>query len=116
VSVFATGVSHFNRGEFFEAHEAFEDRLEEVEEDARWEVLLALVQVAVGYHKAQSGHAGAARMLGLGLEKLDLLPAAVWGVDVESLRRRVREDLRAVATGGSLANRLARTPPRIDLR
>ena len=51
----------FNAGEFFEAHEVFEDLLDEVEGDERWELLVALIQIAVGYHKCVAGHPGAAR-------------------------------------------------------
>ena len=101
--VFAAGIECFNRGEFFASHEAFEEQLDHVEGDDRWELLVALIQVAVGYHKVQSGHAGAARMLGLGLEKLEPFAATAWGLEVGALRQRVRDDLA----------RLAETPPRI---
>jgi uncharacterized protein len=112
---FAEGVARFNAGEFFEAHEAFEELLDEVEGDARWDALVALVQVAVGYHKAASGHPGAARMLGLGADKLDAFPARAWGVELDALRRRAREDAAVLAHGGSLEARLAGAPPRIEV-
>jgi predicted metal-dependent hydrolase len=89
---FADGVRLFNGGQFFEAHEAFEDLLDAVEEDGRWDLLVALIQVAVGYHKWTSGNLGAARMLGLGLEKLAAFPDTAWGVDLAALRARVRTD------------------------
>ena len=63
-------VRDFNSGRYFEAHEHLEEALEEVEGDQRWELFLALIQVAVGYHKRASGHPGAEKMLGLALEKL----------------------------------------------
>lgn len=97
---FEDGVTLFNQGHFFEAHEAFEELLEEVEEDGRWDLLVALIQVAVGYHKWTSGHAGAARMLGLGLEKLGAFPDLAWGVDVGRLRARVGND-RTAAEGAA---------------
>jgi len=75
----------FNAGEFFEAHEVFEDLLDEVEGDERWELLVALIQIAVGYHKCVAGHPGAARMLRLGGVKLARFPAVVCGVAVERL-------------------------------
>jgi hypothetical protein len=112
---FAAGVRHFNAGRFFEAHEAFEDLLEEVEGDERWELLVALIQVAVGYHKCTSGHPGAARMLSLGLEKLGPFPALSWGLDVELLRARVVEDLATLDRGASLADRLRQVPPRLRM-
>ena len=110
---FADGVRHFNAGRFFEAHEAFEALLDEVEEDGRWDLLVALVQVAVGYHKCANGFPGAARMLRLGLEKLAPFPAVAWGIEVEALRRRLAEDLDCE---GALATRLEAEPPRLRLR
>ncbi len=111
---FAEGVRRFNAGAFFEAHENFEELLDEVESDERWDLLVALIQVAVGYHKGASGYPGAARMLRLGVEKLAPFPAVAWGVAVERLRRRVAEDLTALDASGSLAERLAESPPRIE--
>ena len=115
-AVFVEGIRRFNAGDFFAAHEAFEDALDQAEGDGRWELLLALVQVAVGYHKAASGHAGAARMLGLGAAKLAAFPPLAWGVAVGDLSRRVAEDLALAEGGASLAARLAAAPPRIGLR
>ncbi len=113
---FAEGVRRFNAGRFFEAHEAFEELLDAVEGDARWELLVALIQVAVGYHKCASGHPGGARMLGLGLGRLAAFPAVVWRVDVEALRRRIGKDLAALAHGEDAAARLAAAPPRLEMR
>jgi uncharacterized protein len=114
---FLDGVRLFNSRQFFEAHEAFEELLDEVEEDGRWDLLVALIQVAVGYHKLASGYDGAARMLGLGLEKLRSFPAAAWTVDVEALRTRVAEDVDALAATTDAAEaRLSTDPPRIALR
>jgi hypothetical protein len=112
---FDEGLRRFNRGDYFEAHEAFEELLDDVESDERWELLVALVQVAVGYHKAASGHPGAERMLGLGAEKLAPFAPVVRGVEVGALRERVAEDLAAARAGASLAERLRESPPRIRL-
>src|SRR5512144_2407795 len=90
---FAAGLRAFNRGDYFAAHEAFEALLDDVEGDGRWDLLVALVQVAVGYHKAANAHPGAARMLGLGAAKLAAFPAVAWGLDVAALRARVAADL-----------------------
>jgi uncharacterized protein len=108
---FTEGVARFNQGEFFEAHEAFEDLLEAVESDERWDLLVALIQIAVGYHKAASGHPGAERMLGLGSEKLTAFPTVTSGVDVPALRRRVSDDLARLTAGQPLRD----PPPRIEL-
>jgi uncharacterized protein len=104
---FYDGVRRFAAGEYFEAHEAFEDCLDAVEGDERWDLLVALIQVAVGYHKLVSGHPGGARMLGLGHEKLAVFPAVAWGVAVERLRCRVSVDQERGTIGP--------VPPRIDL-
>jgi hypothetical protein len=113
VSVFADGVALFNQGAYFEAHEAFEERLDEAEADDRWAVLVALIQVAVGYHKAQAGHPGAERMLGLGLAKLAPFPTTAWGLDLGTFRQQVTDDLRAAEAGAPLADRIIASPPRI---
>ena len=104
------GVRRFNAGEFFEAHEAFEECLDEVEDDDRWALLLGLIQVSVGYHKHTAGHPGAERMLRLGAEKLAPLPEVGWGIQVDALRRRVADDLAALARGDAIA-----PSPRIGL-
>lgn len=96
------GVRRFNAGEFFEAHEAFEECLDEVEDDDRWTLLLGLIQVSVGYHKHTAGHPGAERMLGLGMEKLAPLPDVAWGIRLETLRRRVAADLAAIGRGDEI--------------
>jgi predicted metal-dependent hydrolase len=114
---FLDGVRLFNARQFFEAHEAFEELLDDVEEDGRWDLLVALIQVAVGYHKLASGYDGAARMLGLGLEKLRPFPPTAWTVDVDALRTRVAEDVAALAAGADAAEvRLSNDPPRIVVR
>lgn len=105
---FDDGVRRFNAGEYFEAHEAFEECLDAVEADERWELLVALVQIAVGYHKLASGHPGAERMLELGREKLAAFPDVAWGLAIGRLRRRVAAD-----RGRERAAVLAH-PPRID--
>jgi uncharacterized protein len=99
---FREGVRHFNAGRYFEAHEAFEESLDDLESDGRWDLALALVQVAVGYHKWTSGHPGAARMLRLGGEKLAPFPADAWGIDLDPLRRKVTVDAEAAGHGAAL--------------
>jgi predicted metal-dependent hydrolase len=110
---FLDGVRHFNAGRFFEAHEAFEDLLDAVEADERWDFLVALIQVAVGYHKCASGHPGADRMLGLGLAKLSAFADDARGVAVGALRTRVADDVVRLAAGEDVAARLATDPPRV---
>lgn len=110
---FLDGVRHFNGGRFFEAHEAFEDLLDAVEGDDRWDLLVALIQVSVGYHKSACGHPGAARMLGLGLQKLAPFADDARGVAIGALRARVADDVARLAAGEDLAGRMAADPPRL---
>lgn len=111
---FLDGVRHFNAGRYFEAHEAFEELLDAVEADARWDLLVALVQVAVGYHKCSSGHPGAEVMLEKGLGKLVPFADDAGGMAVGALGARVAADLAALAAGTPAAEVLA-SPPRIGL-
>ena len=104
---FKAGLEQIRSGRFFEAHEAFEALLDEVEGDDRWDLLVALIQVAVGYHKRAAGHPGDERMLRLGSEKLARFPAIAYGIDLDALRRRITDDL----TGVTLAS-----SPRIEMR
>jgi len=111
-ATFYDGVAHFNAGRYFEAHEAFEECLDAVESDARWDLLVALVQVAVGYHKLATGYVGAGRMLGLGAEKLAAFPPKQWGVAIAALRTRAAKDAAALDAGaGEPARALATAPP-----
>jgi predicted metal-dependent hydrolase len=110
---FDGGIRHFNAGRFFEAHEAFEELLDAVESDDRWDLLVALIQVAVGYHKCASGHPGAARMLGLGLVKLRPFPDDARGLALAALRARIADDVASLGAGRDVAARLHTDPPRL---
>lgn len=108
------GVRRFNRGEYFEAHEAFEELLDDVETDARWELLIALVQVAVGYHKCHDGHPGGPEMLARALEKLAPFADDAGGLAIDALRARVQADQSALSRGGEVASVFV-DPPRMTL-
>ena len=111
---FLDGVRHFNAGQYYEAHEVFEELLDLVEADRRWDLLVALIQVAVGYHKWASNHAGGKVMLEKGLAKLVPFPDDAGGVAVAALRARVAADAAALAAGSPAASILA-VRPRIAL-
>ncbi len=82
----------FNGGRYFEAHEALEEALDDLP-DEQWNLFLGLIQIAVGYHKITQGlWSGAARMLTIGLEKVEGLPPRYGGVSLEPLRTRARRD------------------------
>jgi uncharacterized protein len=112
---FLDGVRHFNAGRYFEAHEVFEELLDAVEADGRWELLVALIQVSVGYHKCASNHAGGSGMLENGLAKLGPFADDAGGVAVAALRTRVEADVAALAAGAPAAARILAVPPRMTL-
>jgi predicted metal-dependent hydrolase len=72
--VLLAAAREFNSRRFFEAHEVLEDGLEEIDE-ADWDLVLGLIQIAVGYHKASQGlWSGSLLMLGKGLDKVGSYP------------------------------------------
>ena len=104
----------FNAGRFFEAHEALEESLDEVP-DVLWDLFLGLIQVAVGYHKLTQGlRPGAKRMLCIGLEKLEAFADEEAGLRLDALRRRARDDLRALETGAFDPDGFRSDPPRLQ--
>jgi predicted metal-dependent hydrolase len=103
----------FNSGRYFEAHEVLEDGLDEVPAPF-WDLALGLIQIAVGYHKASQGlRAGAAAMLGRGLDKTKALPDDAAGLNLAALRQRVAADIAALGGGASGPELLRTAPPRI---
>jgi len=106
----------FNAGRYFEAHEVIEDGLEDVP-DELWDLFVGLIQVAVGYHKVtQQLWPGAARMLGLGLAKIDRFAPSAAGLRLDALRSRARSDLEALRAQRFDSDAFAASPPRIQLR
>ena len=104
----------FNAGRYFEAHEHLEEALDELP-DELWDLFLGLIQIAVGYHKAtQRLWPGAARMLGIGLEKIEGLEARGGGVRLEPLRERARSDRESILRGTFDPEAFLRNPPRLQ--
>lgn len=89
----ASGVAAFNSGQFFEAHEIWEDLwLETVGPE---KVLLqGLVQIAAGYAKVESGvRSGAIKLLERGAEQVRQFGPAALGLVVAPFIEGVRRDL-----------------------
>ncbi|HET6374017.1 MAG TPA: DUF309 domain-containing protein [Candidatus Polarisedimenticolia bacterium] len=103
------GVSLFNSGLFFEAHEAFEDLWREEVGDTRL-VYQGLVQVCAGFVKLQRGQPGAARVLmAKGLLKLEAAPRECWPpLLIADLSAQVREAIRALDQGAVPASPVLR--------
>jgi predicted metal-dependent hydrolase len=80
------GRAAFNRGEFFEAHERWEEVWRELE-GAERVLVQGLIQIAAGLHHLQHGRRGpAARLLGKGVKKVSrAAPAALGALPIDSL-------------------------------
>ena len=80
-----TAAELFNRGEFFAAHEAWEDVWRE-SKDPRRRFLQALIHLAVAFHHHQTRNpVGTERQLRKGLRKLAAYLPAYEGIDTWSL-------------------------------
>ena len=100
---FLEGIELFNRGQFFDCHEALEEVwLESSGEQKKF--LQGLIQVAVALHHLRNGNrVGAARLLEAGIEKLSESVPERESVDVAALLEvlaPLRERLRAGETSG----------------
>ena len=88
------GVNHFNRREFWEAHESWETIWLAAETDVE-QFLQGLIQIAAAYHHVQRGtYRGAIRLFEAGLRRLSGFPPNYCGIDrsgVEQAARRDRE-------------------------
>jgi uncharacterized protein len=92
----AEGLRCYRSGQFFLAHEHWEDVWRACEGQERL-FLQALIQVAVAMHHFSRGNrAGATSLLRRSLIKLEKFPAAFGGVEVEPLRESVLVWLRAL--------------------
>jgi len=93
------GVQHFNAGEYYAQHDAFEAQWMAESGPVR-ELYRAILQVGVAYyHVTRGNHAGALRMLQRSVQWFARLPDVCQGVDVRQLREdaeRVRHALQAL--------------------
>ena len=108
---FEQGLSAYEAGEFYEAHEAWEELWHDEEDDDARTLLQALIQIASALHKAceDVGPRGALHLLERAHGRLSRLPDDFGGIDVALLRTDAAA-LR-VAVEGALAEgeRLAPT-------
>lgn len=100
---FLHGVEQFNRGEFFESHDTWEELWKMAHGEERL-LLQGLIQIAVGcYHLGNDKYHAALSQFSKGLEKLRRLPAEFGGVRVEEL-------CGSAAKQAAECERLARAP------
>jgi uncharacterized protein len=83
---FRRGIAHFNAGDFFEAHEAWEEIwLAETEPEKTF--LQGLIQVAAAFHHHRRGNSrGTQSLLAAGLAKLTDFPDDHRGLALADLR------------------------------
>jgi uncharacterized protein len=107
---FARGISHFNRGEFFAAHEELEDAWRAERSDARL-FLQGLTQVAVALHHHSTGNlAGAKSVLARALRNLSGYPDRYHQIELERLRKELQR-----FHSGLLEGTQPSAPPRIRM-
>ncbi len=98
------GILLFNRRQFFEAHEVWEDGWRPADGETR-RLLHGLIQVAAGFHKLQCGQpSGAASLLDKGAAKLAAPAAGALIPDLPSFRASVetwRESAARMAERGA---------------
>jgi uncharacterized protein len=106
------GVELFNRGEFFEAHEAMEDAMNLLEDDTRdWDFYLGLLRASVANHKLVDGEVASAGLhLRAALKFLAPYPDRHRGIKLREFRSALTAELARLESHGSEI-----VPPRIEL-
>jgi len=91
----ALGVELFNRGEFFEAHEAMEDAMNMLDDDtADWDFYLGLLRASVANHKLADGELSSARLhLRAALKFLAPYPDRHRGIKLREFRSALTAEL-----------------------
>jgi predicted metal-dependent hydrolase len=98
--LFAQGVEQFNRGQFFESHESWEEVwLAAPEPDKTF--LQGIIQVAAAFHHCQRGNRNGARsLLKEGLRKLERFPPDYRKLNLQVLRAAARAWVAALEGDG----------------
>jgi predicted metal-dependent hydrolase len=99
------GRAAFNRGDYFQAHELWEEAWQELAGAERLFVQ-GLIQISAGlHHLGQQRPRPAANLLRKGLEKISLgVPAALAELPVEELARAGARLLAELAAGATVAD------------
>jgi predicted metal-dependent hydrolase len=107
------GALHFNKGEYFEAHEAWEEAWYGTEgEENRF--LKGLIQIAVSLYHLETGNlAGARKVMLTALGYLKEFPSDRCGVDLDHLRAQVLPLCRELEEGRDPYPMMAEAPPKI---
>ena len=109
---FARGLAHFNAGEFFEAHEAWE-QIWLGAADPEKSFLQGMIQIAAAFHHHGRGNSrGTQSLLAAGLIKIDAFPDGHRGLALAEIRNEARKWIQGLAEGKDLSRQ---QPPRIRL-
>lgn len=104
---YLAGIDHFNRGEYFDAHEVWEDLWRDCDPVDRL-FYQSLIQAAVAlYHWGRGNRAGSSRLFASGRDKMAGYRPAHLGLDVDGFWRQVEATLADSAAGVP--------PPRIEV-
>jgi uncharacterized protein len=110
--IFERGLRHFNAGEFFEAHEAWEELWLAAPHKER-PFLQGLIQLAAAFHHHRRGNSrGTRSLLAAGLSKLAGFADNHGGLALAELRAEAGQWVQALAAGENI-ERLS--PPQIRL-
>ena len=89
------GLILFNRGQFYEAHEVWEDLWRETDRGALRTCYQGLIQAAVGLHHLGRGNTvGASSQLGKSIRNLQVGSKETTGLDIEALIQQLSELLK----------------------
>jgi hypothetical protein len=111
------GAERFNRGQFFEAHEAWEEVWLEAARELR-NFYQGLIQVAAAFvHLQRNEYPGTVKLLREGLRKLESYPPVVLGVQLAPFIRASRlVEARVIELGaGRLREIDPATLPRVEI-
>lgn len=105
IETFELGISHFNEGRFFEAHEEWE-RLWLAESEPQKTFLQGLIQLAAAFHHHGRGNRrGAETLLAAAVAKLEQFPGNYQGLAIAELRSSASKWLVALRSGDSCRGR-----------
>jgi len=118
-SEYVAGIERFNRGEFWEAHEVWEELW--IREETELKLFYqGLIQIAGAFHHyGQANWGGMKSLLADGVEKVSAYRPFAQGIDVDALLAELApfRDLAAARTGRApVVTRIPGSPPRLELR
>jgi predicted metal-dependent hydrolase len=100
---FERGIAHFNAGEFFEAHEVWEELWLRAPAEEK-PFLQGIIQIAAAFHHFKNGNlSGARSLLAAGLAKTGQYSAKHGGIDLGQLRGQGHSWLQALEMGDAPA-------------